>query len=219
MNFLHSENPGRTQLARGRKALLRQLFERGATIDTGQGVDLVDLGYDHPDRRGYRASGWRAIKRSLALCEIQPTDVFVDIGCGVGRVVAQAARQDFGRVIGVEISPDLAAQARRYLKEVGVERSSVEIVSADATEWQLPDDVTVVFLNNPFVGEVLQAVVDNVVASLERAERQLQLVYVNPREPERLVATGQFEIVKEVRQGKAGDADDILLMRHPPEGH
>jgi SAM-dependent methyltransferase len=204
----------RPWLAARRRSVARRLHERGNSVDTSKDVDLAELGLDHPERKGYAACGWRAIKLSLDSCDIQPTDVFVDIGCGAGRVVGQAARRDFRRVIGVEISPDLIAQAQRYVDEQRKKRAPVEFVTADATRWQLPDDVTIVFLNNPFVGSILQAVVDNVVASLERADRSMQVVYANPREPDRLYATGRFEIVKEIRQGKAGGADDFVLMRH-----
>ena len=46
---------------------------------------------------------------------VSDRDVFVEFGCGKGRVVHQAARRPFRRVVGVEISPVLAEAARSGL--------------------------------------------------------------------------------------------------------
>jgi hypothetical protein len=73
------------------------------------------------------------------------SDVFVEFGCGKGRVVLDAARRyRFRRVIGVELSPDLSAVARRVVaSENGNPRChDVRIETADATAFEIPDDMT-----------------------------------------------------------------------------
>jgi len=41
-----------------------------------------------------------------------PTDVFYDIGCGNGRVLCRVARNRIAKVVGIELSPRRAAEAR-----------------------------------------------------------------------------------------------------------
>ena len=65
--------------------------------------------HDHPDRTNYLPSPWHVLPRALRYVGVSDRDVFVEFGCGKGRVVHQAARRPFRRVVGVEISPVLAA--------------------------------------------------------------------------------------------------------------
>src|SRR3712207_4322280 len=74
----------------------------------------------------------------------------------------------------------------------------VEIVTGDALAYEIPDDVTVLYLYNPFTGETFQKVLDNVVASLERAPRRLRVIYRRPTEHDRVMATGRARQVREV---------------------
>jgi hypothetical protein len=75
----------------------------------------------------------------------------------------------------------------------------VELVNSDVLEYELPDDVTVVFMFNPFGGAIFEAVMAKIVASLDRAPRPLRLVYGNPVEEHRVLATGRARLVREHR--------------------
>lgn len=136
-----------------------------------------------------------------------PRCVFLDLGCGRGRVVAQAAAMPFGRVIGAEIATELAVDARRYVEEmvpVG-RRADVEIVVADAVDWAIPDDVTFVYIYNSFSGEVLRGALAQIRASMQRSSRTVTIVYVNPAEPDAFRDVGRFELVRDERR----TADDM----------
>lgn len=174
------------------------LFERPAGIHSGGKVRLVDVGLGHSERVDYTPLPWRALRRILP--PVNPDDVFVDIGVGKGRVLCQAARYPFARCIGVEISDEMAAIARTNLTTMHRRRArSVEVITADATQWPIPDDVSIAFLNNPFVGELFARTVDNLTASLDRRPRLLRLIYVNPWEHDVLMGTGRFRLVQEWR--------------------
>jgi Methyltransferase domain len=174
------------------------LFERPAGIRSGGMVRLADVGLGHHERVDYTPLPWRALPRILP--PVSADDVFVDIGVGKGRVLCQAARYPFARCIGVELSDELAEIARANVETMRRRRArSVEVVTADGTEWPIPDDVTMVFLNNPFVGESFARAAQNLVASLDRRPRRLQVIYVNPWEHEQLLATGRFRQAAEWR--------------------
>jgi SAM-dependent methyltransferase len=194
-------------VARVRRVLLDRVLERSG--ETSGAVRLGDIGLERDGYHDYEPSGWRSFQRALRGIDVGPGDVFVDIGCGKGRVVAQAARRPFKRVIGVELAPDLAARANALLKaERGRRRcGSVEILSADATTWRLPDDVTIVYAYNALSGDSLRAMLDRIAESKRRAPRELRFLYVNPLSEADVLAHPAFELL-ERRAGRRWGPDD-----------
>lgn len=102
----------------------------------------------------------------------------------MGRVVIRAAsRYRFARVLGIEISDELHRIAEENLNRIRARlRSPVELVCADVLDYRIPDDVSVVFLNNPFRGAIFRHAIDALTESLDRAPRRLRLIYRAPRE-------------------------------------
>jgi 16S rRNA G966 N2-methylase RsmD len=181
------------------RALGTGFLERRAGIETEATIGTEELGFENPSSWRYQPVGWFALRRILRRSEVGPGDVFIDIGSGMGRMVFQAAaRYSFRRVIGVELSHRLNEIAR-----ANIERSrdrlrcrDVELVTADAAA--LPDDATVVCMNNPFTGPVFADVADELVASLERRPRRMRVIYANPREEQLLLDRG-FHRVRALR--------------------
>lgn len=168
------------------------LLERRYGLDTSGHVDAAELGYGDGERFRYEPSGWLSLRTALPRRHVSSTDVFADLGSGKGRVIFQAAlRYGFKRVIGVELSERLNAVARRNIERNRgrLRCQDVQIVTADALEWEIPDDLSVVYLHNSFVGEIFSRVVHRLVEFAQRRGRPLRLIYVNPVEHERLAAS------------------------------
>jgi SAM-dependent methyltransferase len=123
---------------------------------------------------------------------VGPDDVFIDLGCGKGRVLLQAARLPFKRVVGVELSLELADVARANVQSCArrLECPDLEIVAHDVTTYDVPDDVTVVYMYNAFRGHILQGALDRLVESHRRNPRRMRLIYRTPQEHDRVVASG-----------------------------
>jgi hypothetical protein len=183
-------------------------FERG--LEETNGIVAADqLGFDHPEHMRYEASSWTWLRRALRRRKVKSDDVFVDFGSGKGRVVWQAAQYRFARVVGVEISPQLNDVARRNI-EGGRKRlkcGDVELVTADATEFEVPDDMTVAYFYSPFEGDVFRQVLRNIVESVDRRPRKVTMIYANPVLADEVEAVGRFELV-DVIKGLRPDTDD-----------
>jgi predicted RNA methylase len=123
---------------------------------------------------------------------VKPTDVLADIGSGKGRgVLLAASRYPFARVIGVEHDERLHRRAKVNLEKWrGPNLSPVELVHADALEWPLPADLSIVLLFNPFVGSTFTSFIESLAAHLREHPRPLRLVYYNARMHEAVVASG-----------------------------
>ena len=147
------------------------LFERRLGTETDEWVELTELGLPSKERLRYQPSARWTLPRVLRRSEVSPADVFIDFGCGKGRMVLEAALlYRFARVVGVELSPDLSAIARgnvaRNRRRLKTPR--VEIAVSDVLEYPIPDDVTIAFLANPFTGSIFGHVITELLASVDR---------------------------------------------------
>ena len=177
----------------------RAVFERGDFVDTAPRVLLEDLGLEGEGRIRYEASPWLALPRGLRVRDVRPMDVFVEYGCGKGRVVYQAARRyPFRRVVGIDIAPELTAIARENVERNGdrLRCKDVEVLTADVMEFEPPDDLTHAYFYNPFGGRLFQAAIDGIVASLDRNPRTVTIIYCYPMLAEVIERTGRFEHVR-----------------------
>ena len=178
------------------------LFERRHGLQTSSAVDLESLGLAGAERNRYKPAGWLMLRRILPRRAVGADDVFIDIGSGKGRVVFQAAqRYRLRRVIGLELSEELNAVARENIAghRDRLRCTDVELITGDVLEVDVPDDVTIAFLNNPFTGDVFGAALAKLIDSVDRNPRRLRIVYANPVEHERLMASGRVRTLRRVR--------------------
>jgi SAM-dependent methyltransferase len=208
-------NALRRLVARLRRLALDHTLERSG--DTRTPVALKELGVAEEGYHDYEPSGWRSLNRALNGVDFGPDDSFLDIGCGKGRVLAQAARLPFLRVIGVEVAAELADEARRLLAEGDGRRrcGSVEVVVADSTTWPIPTDVTVIYFYNALSGAPLQALLDRVADSAREVPRDISLLYVNPVHEAELLSHPRFELVRRIggRRWAVSDPRRISVIR------
>jgi predicted RNA methylase len=127
-------------------------------------------------------------RRVLRALQLHPDDVVVDLGCGLGRVVALAAQRDVSRVIGIEFDVEIAELARQNMQTLRRRRSPAEVTVADAADASL-DGVTVLILFNPFGPRTMQSVLAHLATSIENEPRTVRIAYVNP------TAEAEFERV------------------------
>lgn len=161
-----------------------------ASLDTG------------PDSFGYQPIPYAAFASALRSVHVGAHDVFVDLGCGMGRAVILAGLDSFRRVIGVEISAELCTLARRNVRNARryLRAQEVDIVEADAGKYVLPDDATVLLLFNPFDEPIVRRVLENARQSLERSPRELTVIYAIPAcRPDLLADVPWLRLVRTLR--------------------
>jgi SAM-dependent methyltransferase len=95
------------------------------------------------DCHDYFPSSFSSIETTLTYIEFCPEkDVFLDYGCGKGRVLIAAAGYRFRRIIGVEIAPELIACARENIRRcrhafscTNLEIEAANAAGGDAALW------------------------------------------------------------------------------------
>jgi len=130
----------------------------------------------HKDGIAYQATPYDLIKKLIDYLKVTPDDVFIDFGCGKGRVVFSIARYKLKKVIGVELRKDLADIAMRNLRNLKSNKTLVEIINADAATFAV-NDGTMFFMFNPFGQATLDSIVQNIKNSLVANPRSIRITY------------------------------------------
>jgi SAM-dependent methyltransferase len=143
---------------------------------------------DHADSNHYQAISLRGFREVVSAADVDPgTTAFVDLGAGRGRALILAAEHGFTDVLGVELDPELAEQARRNVGRWEERRAGrhptpaqIEVRTDDAARIELPKGPMLLFLYNSFGPATLRTLLGRVVASYEADPRPVRLCYFNP---------------------------------------
>jgi hypothetical protein len=159
-------------------------WDREHGVDTAGSIQLHSLTITGPNRDFGNESVCTSPKSFDFMMQSLPHNVsdytFIDIGAGKSRTLLLASRYDFRKIVGVEFAKELVACTGRNIanfKSDWQQCRDLEIVEADAAQYQIPDTPLVLFFYNPFAKDVFDVVIGNIVASLKANPRDCYVVY------------------------------------------
>ena len=98
----------------------------------------------------------------IAHLHLGSRDVFIDVGCGVGKLAFQVAMSTPATVIGVEVVKERFDQAQYLRNETpDIPRDRVLFVNADATTFSLNHATVVYMCSTCFPERLIKSVVSN----------------------------------------------------------
>jgi SAM-dependent methyltransferase len=160
------------------------IFDALHGVDTGGGVSAENLEIASANiGKGiaYDPCPWSTLRRSLGLVSLRPEGyIFVDIGSGKGKVLLSAIVLPFEQVVGIEFSSYLSRVAERNIAAARFIRRrclSVQLICADAVQYQIPEGPIVFFFANPFHFDIMKLVLDNIVISYLNVPRSIFLIF------------------------------------------
>ena len=163
-------------------------FDRRFGVDTAGLIRREKLNIDGPSAiyaTDYEPVPSGLLKEALAGLRIYYQEfTFVDFGCGKGKALLVASAFPFGKIIGVELSPDLKAIAVENVKQYkgkAQQCRSLEVIGMDAAEFPLPASPLVCYFFNPFKEQVIMRVLKNIEESLHKHPREVIIIYLNPQ--------------------------------------
>lgn len=159
--------------------------------------DLKKQGIDISHSTMYMPANYYILEKLLQrLKEIPGNDYLLDIGCGKGRVLIAAAHYGFRKLTGVELSHKFCKDAEENIAmhKPGLNNVNFKVVNTDASAFIIPDEITSVFLYNPFDAVIMQHVAEHISDSLKRQPRTIYIAYMNPQEKEIFLKAGFKEI-------------------------
>lgn len=150
-----------------------------------------------------RIKSW--IRSSLLQGSAAGEDVLVDYGCGKARSTIVLATQPLKKAIGIEMAGQLCDIARDNVELASSKLNTpdVEILQADATKYDVPEDANIIYLYNSFGGQILDAVLTKIQESVQKAPRKLKFFYLFPDlESNRLEACDWLQRTGELPTGR-----------------
>lgn len=139
----------------------------------------------------------------------------LDVGCGKGVVLKEAAKFPFERIAGIELQEELVKTAGKNFRILGLERR-ISCMQADALDFDGYGEFDVFFFFNPFSEEVFGRVIDRILES-RKSDGPLTFIYHNPRYldalEERLkrAASGPEQVRKVMLHDKRKNYDTCIL--------
>lgn len=162
---------------------------------------------------------WRALPLKW-----HPMDYsFIDLGCGMGRAMLLAAEMPFREVIGVELHPELAAQAQKNVEiweKSGRARCPMKVVCGDVAEFSFPPEPCVAYLFNPFRETVLKALLKHIAAEFAGRSGEIDLLYANDEMASVIDEHGGFARLWTglVPLSAEDEAADRAILENQPDG-
>jgi len=134
----------------------------------GPNYAVAQLAYDETELAGLPAestASFAGVGNPLAIGEIAPGEVVVDLGCGAGMDLLLAAERvgPKGRAIGIDMTPDMLAQTEKGAELIGAPQ--VEARRGDLLDLPIESESVDVVISNG----VLNLVTDKVAAFSEIA--------------------------------------------------
>ena len=192
---------GREPEWRKRKRKVDQQFDARFGVSTGGITHLKELdvpGASWRDGVDHIASDPGEFTAAIDALDVDLSGfTFIDLGSGKGRALLLASDYPFRQIIGVEFAEPLVQAARQNVEAIAESRdvSRISIVHADALEYDLPNEPSILFLYNPFGASVMEVVAERTRASLLARPRELIVLYLNPFQLETWRQVG-FDLVE-----------------------
>ena len=199
------------RVVRLHERLRNRWFDFTHGTDTASHVQLAELHIDHEHKSfgtAYQPTLPGAFRKLMKLVDLPRDGVFVDVGCGKGRVLLLAAEEGFGRVVGVEFSHELCEIARdnaEIFMKRGKGGAHIEVVESDAVAYEIKEDENVFFMFNAFDAEVMEKFLMSLARSFEQHPRKLWLIYHNPTCADAVEGLGIFQRTGEYTLTLFGD--------------
>jgi len=109
---------------------------------------------------------------------IHDTDKLLDYGSGKGFAMIFFSKYPFSEIGGVELMPEMHNIAGRNFNRKTLPH--LKSYNADAAMFEDIDRYNFFYFYNPFKGEVLKKVLENIKTSLKRSPRTIIVIYHNP---------------------------------------
>lgn len=144
-------------------------------IDLFETLDemVISTRFSHEGAFDTQSSIKSAVQFVMNKIAFTEKDVFVDVGCGVGKVLYMLQNPIKFKIIGIEIDPLIAEIARNRVKG----RDNVYVVTGNVLDCKAEiQDATVFYLYNPFDLNILERFL---VLVKEIGRKDVRIIYVN----------------------------------------
>jgi hypothetical protein len=162
-----------------------QAFDRKHSTDTFSRIGMKKLGLEDELGDGFNNWAYGPICGDFfheIVREIRHRGelTFFDVGSGKGLPLMLAGEHGFRRIVGIELSQALCETARtnfaRYTASTG-RQINAEVICSDFMKYELPNEPTTFFLNNPFPHYIARHAIRHIEESIVKHPRRVVIAY------------------------------------------
>ncbi|WP_107925043.1 class I SAM-dependent methyltransferase [Lysinibacillus parviboronicapiens] len=191
-----------------------QQFDKYLHINTvGDQYGFPKLAHYHR----YEPTPYTGLDQLFQQYELPKNPVFVDIGCGKGRVPIYINDKFHIPTVGIEMDAGFYAEAEHnkesYRKRKG-SRASISFVHSIAEAYPIKPKDNVFFFFNPFSINIFRTVIHNIWESYERNRREVHIIlYYPPYDYLQFLHQGtSFELLHEVHLENETNVNERLCV-------
>ncbi len=130
----------------------------------------------------YEPTPYSALEELFRHYEMKSSDHIVDFGCGKGRLNFYLHYFFGANVVGIEMNEALYQEAihnqNKYVKKKS--KDKIHFHCCLAEEYKVDDLDNRFYFFNPFSIQVFQKIINNILLSVEKSEREIELVLYYP---------------------------------------
>lgn len=152
-------------------------------------LNIKTVGIRKPSHRAthhnrYEATPYKALEKLFQAYKLNKTDRVVDFGCGRGRVLFYIHHRFHVPVIGIEANDRTYEEAldnkARYRQRAKHIHAPIHFEYGLAEDYEVQSADNRFYFFNPFSIQIFQKVVSNIVRSVEKRARPVELIFYYP---------------------------------------
>jgi len=185
-------------------------FDRSLGINTVGTLELLNQSV-HYNR--YEATPYMAMDELFNQYELKKEDCIVDFGCGKGRVSFYVHNRFQLQTTGIEMNGRLYQDAMKNLESYTKRKKRKGFISFErcyAQEYEIQPEENRFYFFNPFSIQIFMKVVDNILQSVDRNKRTVDLILYYPTNEyiQFIENRTSFEFLDEVKIPELFDQND-----------
>ncbi|MCR4888630.1 MAG: methyltransferase domain-containing protein [Ruminococcus sp.] len=142
------------------------------------------------EMHGYAKTDEAHIKQIFNELKIDSSAKIIDIGCGKGLFLKYACKKNFGAIAGIEYDKHTFDICKRNFERMKLQKR-VKLYNGDASKFLHYGDYNIFYLANPFGAEIMDKVMDKIVAS---HKGKIYVILYNPTTADVIEAHGAKKI-------------------------
>lgn len=195
-------------------------YDKLLGIRTGE--DRYSLQSFNENYHPYEPTSYETLETLLRHYSIKSEDHVVDFGCGKGRVNFFLHHFTGASVKGIDMMDEFIVDAivnlQGYKKKYPYRSHNIEFLVCLAEEYRIAEEDNRFYFFNPFSSDIFAKVVDNILRSVEKHPRSVDLILYYPHKDYiyHLEKNTHFELVQEMIVEcfyKNDDDERILIYR------
>ncbi|MFR2820653.1 MAG: methyltransferase [Clostridium sp.] len=140
--------------------------------------------YESHHYNRYEATSYFALETLFKEYTLSSNDCIVDFGCGKGRLSFYINYYYNCKITGIEMNNnyfDICINNKKnYLKNYNKEKNKIEFLNIFAEKYKISSTDNKFYFFNPFSVQLFMKVINNILISLEKSPRDIDLILYYP---------------------------------------